>query len=118
MINRKNLLMVLLIYGIAALLFMIVAPARAERLYDETGKYQGRVQDNGRIYDETGKYQGRIESNRLYSDEGEYRGRIQGSTVRDKRDNWTGATIRTDNYYQTHKGYFREKYEDDLYPDE
>lgn len=112
MINRKSLLMVLLIYGLVSLLFMSVAPARADRIYDETGKYQGRIQDNGRIYDETGEYQGRIERRRLYDETGEYRGRIEGNKLRDDHDEWTGGTVRSDEFYQMHKGYFPEDYED------
>lgn len=113
MINRKNLLLLLRAYGVISLLFTVAMPAKAERFYDETGKYQGRVQDNGRIYDEQGRYQGRIERNRLYDEAGEYRGRIQGSVVFDEHDETTGATMHSDEFYRMHRGYFPEDYRDE-----
>lgn len=112
MINRNHIMNLLLVYGLLALIAFIVVPTvNASRLYDEEGKYQGRILDNGRIYDETGEYQGRIERDRLYDETGEYRGRIDGSRVENDRDQWTGATVRNDDYYRMHRGYFPEDYE-------
>ncbi len=33
----------------------------AEKYYDNTGKYLGQKDKNGRIYDSTGKYQGQVD---------------------------------------------------------
>ena len=35
----------------------------AERYYDESGRYMGRMDDSGRMYDKSGRYQGRIQNN-------------------------------------------------------
>lgn len=32
----------------------------AERYYDESGRYMGRMDDSGRMYDKSGRYQGRV----------------------------------------------------------
>lgn len=113
MITRKHLMQLLMAYGILSLIVFGIVPAvkAGERFYDETGKYQGQVKDNGRIYDERGRYRGRIERDRLYDDTGKYRGRVDSGVVVDENDQWTGATVRTENYYRMHKGYYPEDYE-------
>lgn len=47
------------------------------RYYDSQGRYQGRVDDNGRRYDAQGRYQGRVDKNgRYYDAQGRYQGRV------------------------------------------
>lgn len=46
-------------------------------LYDNNGKYRGRINEYGERYDENGKYQGRInEYGEIYNADGKYSGRI------------------------------------------
>ena len=48
----------------------------AERYYDESGRYMGRMDDSGRMYDKSGRYQGRVsEDGRFYDNSGRYQGR-------------------------------------------
>lgn len=53
-----------------------VEPERkSRRLYDEYGKYQGYIDENGRRYDSTGKYQGYVDKDgRRYDSAGKYQG--------------------------------------------
>lgn len=110
-VAKNALTKLLVIYGVAALLIMTAVQAQAERFYDETGKYQGRL-DDGRIYDETGKYQGRIEGRRLYSDDGKYRGTIHSDSAFEDDGDFSGA-IQPEEFYRIHKGYYPEEYEDE-----
>lgn len=114
MITRKHLMIASCLYGLASLLVFAAADIKAgERFYDEQGRYQGRILENGRIYNSRGEYQGRIEGDRLYDEQGKYRGRVVGSSVLNDADQWTGATVRTDEFYRMHRGYFPEEYEED-----
>lgn len=48
----------------------------ADRYYDESGRYMGRMDDSGRMYDINGRYQGRIsQDGRFYDKSGHYQGR-------------------------------------------
>jgi hypothetical protein len=62
----------------AVLAFGCVPPPITQtqhRIYDEHGKYKGRVDVEGRIFNEHGKYKGRIDSNgRIYDEHGRYEG--------------------------------------------
>lgn len=45
------------------------------RIYDEHGKYKGRVNAEGRIFNEHGRYEGRIDSDgRIYDEHGQHEG--------------------------------------------
>jgi hypothetical protein len=46
------------------------------RVYDATGRYQGRVHD-GRIFDAQGRFVGRIRHDRVYDATGRYQGRVE-----------------------------------------
>jgi len=98
--------------ALVALLVLPGAGVCADRLYDETGKYRGQVQDNGRIYNERGQYQGRIEKDRLYDDKGSYKGKVKASGVFSDRDDYTGISIRSEGHYDLHKRYFPDQYDE------
>lgn len=54
----------------------------AERYYDESGRYMGRMDDSGRMYDKSGRYQGRVsEDGRFYDNSGRYQGRHATTTT-------------------------------------
>ena len=54
---------------------LLIADAK---IYDQSGRYQGRTDSNGRRYDSMGRYEGRIEdSGRIYDEKGRYQGRIE-----------------------------------------
>ena len=47
--------------------FMAAANAYAadKRFYDEQGRYQGKMEDNGQIYDRHGRKQGKLNKKKL-----------------------------------------------------
>ena len=48
------------------------------RYYDDSGRYQGRVDSSGRHYDSSGRYLGREDANgRFYDNTGRYRGQVR-----------------------------------------
>lgn len=61
------------------------APPRDAKLYDRSGRYQGRVTSDGhgqaRSYDKSGRYQGKAvrqgKSIKLYDKSGRYVGRVE-----------------------------------------
>ncbi len=55
------ILMVLVLAGCIHDLPAIQGPQTTHRIFDEHGRYEGRIDDRGRIFDEHGKYKGRIE---------------------------------------------------------
>jgi ATP-dependent phosphoenolpyruvate carboxykinase len=100
MSKQGNLKTLVAFYAVIALIVLFMLPVKADRLYDEKGKYQGRIGDSGRLYDETGKYRGRIEKDRRYDNRGKYRGRIErrsrdGHSEREK-------PYRLDEIYDSH----------------
>jgi len=94
--------------ALVALLVLPGAGVCADRLYDETGKYRGQVQDNGRIYTERGQYQGRIEKDRLYDDKGSYSGRIEKDGLYQDQDDTGG--IRSESPDDLNQRYFPDQY--------
>jgi hypothetical protein len=55
------------------------------RIYDNSGRYQGRTDQHGRRYDSMGRYEGRIEeSGRVYDATGRYQGRIDDGNGSDR----------------------------------
>lgn len=50
------------------------------RVYDSSGRYQGKLEDSGKLYDSSGRLEGRIDANgRIYDAQGRYQGRIDHS---------------------------------------
>ena len=47
----------------------------SHRIYNEHGKYKGRIDIQGRTFNEHGRYNGRIDSSgRIYDEHGRYKG--------------------------------------------
>ena len=45
---------------------MIQGPQTTHRIFDEHGRYEGRIDDTGRIFDEHGRCEGHIDSIGLF----------------------------------------------------
>jgi hypothetical protein len=100
---------------IAALLVGLALSGSAgagDRLYDESGKYKGQLQENGRIYNARGQYQGKVENGRLYDKKGSYKGQIRSSGIFNDSGKYTGTTLRLQQHYEIHRRYFPDNYED------
>jgi hypothetical protein len=66
----------LFIVSLFSLFVLGIYAIAAERYYDESGRYMGRMDDSGRMYDKSGRYQGRVsEDGRFYDNSGRYQGR-------------------------------------------
>ena len=59
-IKRWTLLFIISLFSMFVLGTYAIA---AERYYDDSGRYMGRMDDSGRMYDKSGRYQGRIQNN-------------------------------------------------------
>ena len=52
------------------------------KIYDERGRYEGRV-DDGKMYDSRGRYEGRLKESRdgetvkIYDNKGKYKGQVK-----------------------------------------
>jgi len=51
-------------------------------MYDARGHYEGRLKESSdgktvRVYDNTGKYQGRVNNDKIYDSKGKYEGRAK-----------------------------------------
>lgn len=76
-IKRWTLLFIISLFSMFVLGTYAIA---AERYYDDSGRYQGRMTEDGRGYNKQGQYQGRISENgRMYDKSGRYQGRIQNN---------------------------------------
>lgn len=60
-------------------------PSPSFRVYDATGRYQGRIRD-GCIFDAMGRFVGRINHGRIYDSKGRYQGRIEPQPSADQDD--------------------------------
>ena len=59
-IKRWTLLFIISLFSMFVLGTYAIA---AERYYDDSGRYMGRMDDSGRMYDKSGRYKGRIQNN-------------------------------------------------------
>jgi hypothetical protein len=72
------ILMVLILAGCIHDLPAIQGPQTAHRIFDEHGRYAGRIDGSGRIFDEHGRYEGRIDDLcRVYDEHGKYKGMME-----------------------------------------
>ena len=61
--KRWILLFIVSLFSLFSLFVLGIYAIAAERYYDESGRYMGRMDDSGRMYDKSGRYQGRIQNN-------------------------------------------------------
>ena len=74
--KRWILLFIVSLFSLFSLFVLGIYAIAAERYYDESGRYMGRMDDSGRMYDKSGRYQGRVsEDGRFYDNSGRYQGR-------------------------------------------
>ncbi len=65
---------------LAILMVLVASDGFAQRIYDGTGRYIGRV-DNDRYYDGSGRFIGRVENDRVYDGSGRNTGRIDQGRI-------------------------------------
>lgn len=58
--KRWILLFIVSLFSLFSLFVLGIYAIAAERYYDESGRYMGRMDDSGRMYDKSGRYQGRV----------------------------------------------------------
>ncbi len=89
-LKRWILLFIVSLFSLFVLGIFAIA---AERYYDESGRYMGRMDDSGRMYDKSGRYQGRMtEDGRGYNKQGQYQGRIsEDGRMYDKSGRYQGS---------------------------
>lgn len=82
--NESRALLPAMALAMAGLVFSPTAQADDYRLYDDRGRYIGKLRKDGntqRLYDDRGRYQGKIrddgDTRRLYDDRGQYRGKVR-----------------------------------------
>lgn len=72
------LLAFLLLLGLGLNVAQAVTFTQPRRVYDSSGRYQGRMDENGRMYDRSGRYLGRkSEDGRYYDRSGRYQGQTR-----------------------------------------
>ena len=72
------LLAFLLLLGLGLNVAQAVTFTQPGRVYDSSGRYQGRQDENGRFYDRSGRYQGREDENgKRYDRSGRYQGQTR-----------------------------------------
>lgn len=58
---------------------------RGNRIYDESGRFQGRLRDNGRIVDKPGRLQARTrDSGRVVDTGGRHLGKVRDDKIYDR----------------------------------
>ena len=70
--------MVLILVGCIHDLPAIQGSQTTHKMYDQHGRYEGRIDSNGRIFGEHGHYEGRIDDRgRIFDEHGKYKGKIE-----------------------------------------
>lgn len=99
---KTFLLAILLVVGMSA---SAIAHENGDddnyRLYDEKGRYQGRVQDD-KMYDARGRYEGRLKESsdgktvRIYDNKGNYQRRVNNDKIYDSKGTYEGRVKESD----------------------